>query len=415
MILRGFRYKLSPSADQEAMFWRFAGVCRLVYNLALEQRRDWWRHYERETGSKLNYVAQARQLTDLRAEFDWIRAVYVSCQQQALRDLDKAFTNFFAGRARYPSARKKGTNDTFRFPGREVEVRRLSGKWSVVRLPKIGWVKFRDTRPIRGEVKTVTITADAGDWHVAFACEIEHDAPDNFRPAVGIDRGIAATLALSTGEMLSVPATLDRIETAKRRAQRVLSRRKRGSRRYARQRQRIARLQARAGRVRRDFHHRAAFDISRRFGVAVLEDLRIKNMTASAAGTIVEPGRNVRAKAGLNRSILNQGWGAFELILSYKMEERGGRVVKTDPAFTSQTCSACGVVDARSRKSQARFECIECGHRDNADSNAAKNILRRWNTSHLRIEGLHQRPYEVRTGGRITPSENPPPLGRGRC
>ena len=205
MILRGFRYKLSPSADQEAMFRRFAGVCRLVYNLALEQRRDWWRHYERETGSKLNYVAQARQLTDLRAEFDWIRAVYVSCQQQALRDLDKAFTNFFAGRARYPSARKKGTNDTFRFPGREVEVRRLSGKWSVVRLPKIGWVKVRDTRPIRGEVKTVTITGDAGGWHVAFACEIEHDAPDNFRPAVGIDRGIAATLALSTGERLSVP------------------------------------------------------------------------------------------------------------------------------------------------------------------------------------------------------------------
>src|SRR5215211_1001055 len=130
MILRGFRYKLCPTAAQETILRQFAGVCRLVYNLALEQRRDWWRHYEREVGSKLTYVAQARQLTDLRAEFDWIRAVYVSCQQQALRDLDRAFANFFTGRARYPTPRKKGINDAFRFPGREVETRRLNAKWS---------------------------------------------------------------------------------------------------------------------------------------------------------------------------------------------------------------------------------------------------------------------------------------------
>src|SRR5215213_127992 len=212
-----------------------------------------------------------------------------------------------------------------------------------------------------------------------------------------------------------MPASLARIEAAKRQAQRVLSRRKRGSKRYARQRRRIARLQARAGRIRCDFHHRAARDIARRFGVAALEDLRIKTMTASASGSGSEPGRMVRQKAGLNRSILNQGWGAFDRILAYKMEERGGRIVKIDPAFTSLICSACGVVDARSRKSQAAFECIACGHRDNADRNAAKNILRRWNTSHLRIEGWHQRPVDVRTGGRLTPSENPRPSERGRC
>jgi putative transposase len=138
-------------------------------------------------------------------------------------------------------------------------------------------------------------------------------------------------------------------------------------------------------------------------------------MTASAAGTMAEPGRRVRQKAGLNRSILNQGWGAFDLILTYKMEERGGRVVKIDPAFTSQTCSVCGVVDARSRKSQAIFECVRCGYRDNADRNAARNIVRRWNTSPLRMEGLQERPYEVRTGRRLTPSENPRPSGRGSC
>ncbi len=113
-----------------SLFRQFAGVCRLVYNLALEQRRDWWRSYERETGSKLNFVfvAQARELTTLRAEFDWIAAVSQTCQQQALRDLDQAFASFFAGRARYPTPRKKGINDSFRFQGREVEVCCLNAK-----------------------------------------------------------------------------------------------------------------------------------------------------------------------------------------------------------------------------------------------------------------------------------------------
>jgi len=410
VIARGYRFKLCPTAEQDALFRQFAGVCRLVYNLALDQRATWGRRH------RLGYVQQAAELTRLRAEFDWIRAVYVSCEQQALRDLDRAFVNFFAGRARYPTPRKKGVNDTFRFPGREVETRRLNAKWSAVRLPKIGWVKFRDTRPIRGAVQNATIAGGADGWHISFACEIEHEAPQNVRPAVGIDRGVATTLALSTGEMVSVPVSLDWIEAAKRRAQRVLSRRKRGSRRYSRQRRRVARLQARARRIRLDFHHRAALDIAQRFSVAVLEDLRIKNMTASASGTVAEPGRRVRQKAGLNRAILNQGWGAFDLILTYKMEERGGRVVKTGPAFTSQTCSACGTVDVRSRKNQASFECVACGHRDNADSNAAKNILRRWNTSHLCIEGLHERPVEVRTREVATLHfENPRPSGRGRC
>jgi putative transposase len=410
VIARGYRFKLGPTAEQDALFRQCAGVCRLVYNLALEQRATWGRRH------RLGYVQQAADLTRLRAEFDWIRAVSVSCQQQALRDLDRAFVNFFAGRARYPTPRKKGVNDTFRCPGREVETRRLNAKWSAVRLPKISWVKFRDTRPIRGAVQNATIAGGADGWHISFACEIAHEAPQNVRPTVGIDRGVATTLALSTGEMVSVPVSLDWIEAAKRRAQRVLSRRKRGSRRYTRQRRRMARLQARARRIRLDFHHRAALDIAQRFSMAVLEDLRIKNMTASASGTVAEPGRRVRQKAGLNRAILNQGWGAFDLILTYKMEERGGRVVKTGPAFTSQTCSACGVVDARSRKSQASFECVACGHRDNADSNAAKNIVRRWNTSHLCIEGLHERPVEVRTREVVTLHfENPRPSGRGRC
>lgn len=409
MIVRGFRYKLDPLPEQEALLRQFAGVCRLVYNLALEQRATWGRAH------RIGYVVQAADLTRLRAEFDWVRAVYVSCQQQTLRDLDKAFGNFFAGRAAFPRPRKRGVNDTFRFPGREVETKRLNGKWSAVRLPKIGWVRFRDTRPMRGVLKNATVSLDTTGWHVSFAGEIEHDAPAPSMTTVGIDRGVATTLALSTGDMLTMPSNLKRIELAKRKAQRVVARRKRGSKRRQRAQRRVARLQARQARIRRDFHHRAALGIARRFGVAVFEDLNTRGMTASARGTIAEPGRNVRQKAGLNRVILNAGWRQFATILAYKMEERGGQVVTVPAWFTSQTCAACNVVDARSRKSQARFVCIACGHADHADINAAINIRRRWNTPLLDVEGLHQRPYETSTGRDFTVSENPRPSGRGRC
>ncbi|WP_408903009.1 RNA-guided endonuclease InsQ/TnpB family protein [Methylobacterium radiotolerans] len=164
------RYKLEPLPEQEALFRQFAGVCRSTYNLALKQRASWGRKH------RLGYVAQAADLTPLRAEFDWVRAVYVSCQQQALRDLDRAFQNFFAGRASFPQPRRRGVDDGFRSPGREVATKRLNGNWSAVRLPKIGWVKYRDSRPIRGVVKNVTVSLDALGWHVAFACAIAHEA-----------------------------------------------------------------------------------------------------------------------------------------------------------------------------------------------------------------------------------------------
>ena len=394
MQMRGFRFKLHPTPEQEHSFRSFAGVCRLVYNLALEQRRDHWRNYQRKTGQKLNYVAQARELTALRAEFDFVAAVSQTCQQQALRDLDKAFANFFAGGAKYPTPRKKGVNDAFRFQGRELAIERLNGKWSRVRLPKIGWVKFRDTRPMRGVCKNATVSLDALGWHISFACETEHVAPVNICPSVGIDRGVANTLALSNGELLSLPASLALIDRRKRKAQKALARKKRGSNRRKKALARVSRLSAKIARVRKDWQHKAALSIAQRFGDVAIEDLKIVNMTASTKGTVEEPGRNVRQKAGLNRSILNQGWQSFETILAYKLEERGGTLTKVPAPFTSQTCSVCGCIDRRSRESQARFSCVHCGHEAHADTNAAIEILRR-NAASMRVEGLHEQPVEA--------------------
>ncbi len=397
MNTRGLRYRLEATAEQEELFVRFAGVCRLVYNLALEQRRDFYRQYQRVTGRRLSYVAQAAELTKLRAEFEWIAAVYVSCQQQALRDLERTYLKFFAGRAEYPTPRRKGKHDSFRFPGREVETRRLNAKWSAVRLPKIGWVKYRDTRPIRGTLKNVTVTRDALGWHINFACEIDANVQrGNPLPAVGVDRGIANTLMLSTGEAFRMPAALVLMERRKRRLQRAVSRKRRGSARRHKALRRMAKLAARMARIRRDFQHKAARSIAERFGCVTIEALPIRAMTASAKGTIAAPGRRVRQKAGLNRAILNQGWGGFETILAYKLVERGGELVTVDPAYTSQTCSACGAVDSASRESQARFNCRHCGFVAHADQNAAVNILRR-NTASMRMEDGHQPAFEVRT------------------
>ena len=153
MQISGFKYKVDPTLEQAQAFRQFAGVCRVIYNAALYQRETFWRQFKRETGKNIGYVAQARELTALRAEVDWISAVTQTCQQQALKDLDKAFGNFFAGRAKYPTPRRKGVDESFRFQGREVAVERLNRNWSRVRLPKIGWVRFRDTRPMRGVCK----------------------------------------------------------------------------------------------------------------------------------------------------------------------------------------------------------------------------------------------------------------------
>ena len=376
MIVRGLKYKLAPTAPQEASFQQFSGVCRVIYNAALFQREHFWRQYQRNTGKHISYVSQAKELTQLRAEFDWIAAVSQTCQQQALRDLDKAYQNFFAGRTGYPTPRRKGRNDSFRFQGRECTVNRLNRNWASVCLPKIGPVRFRLTRPVAGKVKNVTISHDSLGWHVSFACEIEHKAVPTSLPPVGIDRGVANAIALSTGDMPEFPIeTIKMLDRRCRNTQKAMARRKRGSTHHAVMRRRGAALKAKAARIRRHWNHVQTRRIARCFGIVCLEDLRISNMTASARGTIAEPGKKVRQKAGLNRSILEHGWHQFEVFLTYKLTAAGGEIRLVNPRNTSRRCSVCHTVDARNRKSQALFQCVACGHKAHADVNAAVNIL----------------------------------------
>lgn len=386
MLHRSFGYKLAPTADQEILMRRFAGVVRVVYNVAYQQRHEWWRQYRRNTGKRISFAGQCKELTELRAEFDWIASVPVRPQQQALRDLDKAYANFFTGRSGYPKPRKKSGCSAFRFPSCDISLRSINAKWSAVRIPGIGWVKFRDTRALNGKLLSATVSLKPSGWHVSFMSEEERDVIPSSLPAVGIDRGVAQTLSLSTGEHLNLPSRLSGLERSIRKAQRQASRLKRGSARHQKAQRRVAKLHGRASRIRRDWHHKASTNIAARFGTVVLEDLATAQMARSAKGTSSKPGKNVRQKAGLNRAIMSQGWFSFELMLAYKLEERGGHLIKVDPRHTSQTCSECGVVDRESRENQASFSCRHCGHQANADHNAAINILRRWSTPLLGVE-----------------------------
>ena len=273
-----------------------------------------------------------------------------------------------------PSWRKAGRDEGFRIVGRgrQWEVRRVSRKAGQVWVPKAGWVRFRWSRAVPAGVKSYRVTMDrAGRWHIAFAViPGPVPAPGNGQ-VVGIDRGVAVSAALSTGELLHCPALTGRERTRLRRLQRRLARARRGSNRRGRVRHAIARLRARESDRRKDWAEKTSTGIARRFDVIQVEDLKIKNMTRSARGTRENPGRNVRGKAGLNREILRSGWG----LLVRRLEDKApGRVEKIKPHYTSQRCSACGQVDRDSRERQAVFRCTACGFAGNADVNAAINI-----------------------------------------
>ena len=367
------RYRLLPTPAQQAVLRDHCGHARYVWNLAVEQHAHW----RLGRASAPGYLEQCRQLTAARAEYPWLAAGSQTVQQQALRDFARAMAAFFdphnpAGR---PSWRKAGRDEGFRITGRrgrQWDVRRVSRKVGQVWVPKAGWVRFRWSRAVPPGVKSYRVTLDrAGRWHVAFAAiPGPVTAPGNGQ-VVGVDRGVAVGAALSTGELLHVPGLTARERIRLRRLERKLARAERGSHRRGRVKLAIARLKARETARRKDWAEKTSTGLARRFDIIRVENLDVTGMTRSARGTAGAPGRNVRAKAGLNRGILRSGWG----LLVRRLEEKApGRVEKVKPHLTSQRCSACGHVDPESRESQARFVCTACGFAGNADVNAARNI-----------------------------------------
>jgi transposase len=364
-----FRFRLEPSPVQERVLAEHCGHARFVWNLAIEQHAHWRPGLRSAPG----FAEQGRQLTEARAEFGWLAAGSIVVQQQALRDFAQAMANFFTGTHRRPTWRRRGRGEGFRIvavkPG---DVRRLSRHVGEVRIPKVGRVRFRWSRAVPEAIKSFRITRDwAARWHVAFAAIPEPIPAPGTGEIVGVDRGVRVSAALSTGDLLVAPGLGETEAERLLRLQRRRAKARRGSNRKAKLTAAIARLKAREADRRKDWVEKTSTDLARRFDVIGVEALKIAAMTRSAKGTVAEPGRRVAQKRGLNRGILASGWGQLVARLEHKAP---GRVVKVNPRYTSQTCNTCSHTARESRESQALFRCVACGHQDNADVNAARNI-----------------------------------------
>lgn len=389
IVNKAYRFRIEANCTQREQLERYAGCTRFVWNWFLEQRKQ---HYA-ASGKGASWLDQDAQLKHLKAFYPFLSDCPSQSLQQTLRDLDKAFQSFFKG-AGYPRFKKKGEHDSMRFP------QGFSLCGDHLRLPKIGEVKLRLSRKVHGTIKNVTVSRRGKHWFASLCCEVvEHLAPST-GPAVGIDLGVANVVSLSTGERVK-PCSFTKLERAKRKQQRILARRRKGSANWKKAKAKLGRVHERIGDKRNDFLHKLSTAISKNHAQVVVENLQVGNMTKSAKGTPEDPGVNVKAKAGLNRSILEQGWGEFVRQLDYKTQWRGGALVKVDPRHTSQRCSCCGHTASENRLSQSVFHCVQCGHSEHADTNAAKNILACATSSGLLAVGLTVTACESnRIGGR---------------
>lgn len=372
-MLQGRRYRLHPTAGQAESLSQYLGATRALWNTALAHRQMMWRQWK----ISVSYVDQARELTIWRGDEEWVRQVPSAAQQQVLRDLDQAHRNWWRGTHGPPQFRSRRTAGSIRFPVQACgRAEKLNRRWSEVRLPKLGPVRFRQTRPLGGEVRSITVTRDsASRWWISFLIE-DGAEPAALRPGptVGVDLGVATSVVTSDRRTFQCPKPTAPETLRLRRLQQRLARQVKGSNGRERTKHQIARHHSRQVNRASDWAHKTTNELVADGGVVGFENLNIAAMTKSASGTIEAPGTNVAQKRGLNRSILASGWGQVRDMSAWKGERVGTKVVLVPAAFTSQRCSDCGFTNPKNRESQAVFECVSCGHRDHADVNAAINI-----------------------------------------
>ena len=351
---------LDPSNVQATYFAKAAGVARFAYNWALA---EWKRQYDAWKADnslpKPSQAALGRQLNAIKLEqFPWMLEVTKNAPQMAIIQLGQAFKNFFAGRAKYPKFRKKGAHDRFTLTNDLFSV-----EGSRIRIPKLGWVRMRESLRFAGKIMSATISRVADRWFVSIVVDTE-DPPKRKaenQGIVGVDLGVSALATLSTGEP-PIPgpkphkALLDRL----RRLSRSLSRKQKGSRNRRKAKAKLARLHARIANIRLDALHKLTTEITRRFHTVGIEDLNVRGMMANRH---------------LARSIADMSFHEFRRQLEYKAERRGGRVVVADRWFpSSKTCSACGSVQEAMPLSVRQWICPDCGTRHDRDLNAARNL-----------------------------------------
>jgi putative transposase len=375
ILHRGYRYRLYPSAQQAARLEAWEHATRFLWNLGHAQRVAMGQRCKVDR-KPITAFDQIRELTELRAVLPWLADVPRNVCAQVLVELDAAWQRFFRGLAGRPRFKAKGRD---RAPMVEPHPKLFRVESGAVALPKVGAVRAVIHRPTAGTPKRCAVVRDGDQWFAVVGCEVEiADPPSSTKPAIALDVGVAHLVADSDGGFVENPRHAERMQPRIRRAQRTVARRQKGSKNQQKARVKVARLQRKVRRQREHTLHVASKGYAKNHGVILVEDLRIRNMTRSARGSLEEPGTNVAAKSGLNRAILGAGWGRFVTMLSYKVIPEGGAVLRRPAAYSSQECARCHHVDPASRVSRSLFVCTACGHTQHADTNASQVILSRW-------------------------------------
>ncbi|HCJ8603753.1 TPA: transposase [Escherichia coli] len=368
--LQAFKFQLRPNGHQERDMRLFAGACRFVFNRALALQNE-----NHEAGNKyVSYTKMASWLIEWKSHPDtqWLKDTPSQPLQQSLKDLERGYKNFFQKRAAFPRFKKRGQNDAFRYP----QGVKLDQTNNCIALPKLGWIRYRNSREVIGEVKNVTVIQSCGKWYVSI--QTEYEVPEQVHKAasmVGLDAGVTKLATLSDGTVYQPVNSFKANQRKLAMLQRQLSRKVKFSASWQKQKKKIQRLHSHIANIRRDYLHKVTSEISKNHAMIVIEDLKVCNISKSAKGTAERPGRNIRAKSGLNRSILDQGWYEMRRQLEYKQLWRGGQVLAIPPAYTSQRCVCCGHTAKENRQTQSKFVCQVCGYTENADINGARNIL----------------------------------------
>jgi len=357
-----YRFKLRPTTAQSERFEQWLGTCRYVYNLAKDCKETAYRK-----GKTLSYYDLKKQLPDLKSE-DWIKDVQSQVLQDVIKRLDTAYQNFFRG-AGYPKWAAKGKFSSFNFP------QGVSVNGNRIKLPKIGEVGFIKSQAVEGKIKQAKIKKEIDGWYVSLTCITEQKfryLPNESQ--IGLDVGIARYYTLSDGTYQSNPRFFYQLKDKLAEAQRSLSRKQKGSGNWKKQKKKVQHIHAKIARKRKDFQHQQTTRLVRQYGGIVVEDLRLKNMSRSAQGTVENPGKNVRAKSGLNRSMLDGAFGQFMWMLEYKSNWYGRDFQRVNPKNTSRECPDCGHTAKENRKNQSEFVCQACEYTANADYVGAVNI-----------------------------------------
>ena len=402
-INKAYKFRLEPNAEQEVILNNLVGSARFVWNQVLAVSFEMFAKNE-----FINATNLVNKIMDIKAnpEFAFLKTSSNAVSlQQKIRDLASAWSRFFDSKvhARLKENKKKPKKPKFfKLPdGTEIQLRPLmprfkrksDGRDSIrlvqfdkycrvegnrVKLPNgVGFVKFRKSQEILGTIKNVTISKKSGHWYVSFGTEreLEQNPIHPSKTAVGIDLGVAKLIATSDGQVIKPKNSFKANQIKLAKLQRQLSRKVLFSQNWKKQNRKIQKLHHHIANIRHDYLHKISTDISKNHAMIVCEDLKVANMSRSASGTLENKGRNVKVKSGLNKSILDQGWSMVLTMLEYKQQWQGGLLIKVNPRYTSQTCFECKHVAKENRRTQAKFECVECGYIANADVNAARNIL----------------------------------------